>query len=406
MSAVRVISPETARRLNISAQRLSDTSQSLLETVRAIGCVQIDPISVVTRTQYLVMWSRVGSYDPAQFDALLWTDRTLFEYWAHCASIVLTEDWQIFHHMMRTYATDNGIWSTRVREWIAVNHELRDHVLEKIRSEGAQPLDAFEKLEVEGWASRGWTNQRNVNRMIDYLSAQGTLMISGRKGLRKYWDLTDRFLPAWTPRDELPTEEVVYRAVQKSLKALGVGRAADIKNHFIRGHYPGLDAALKRLEADGCISRVQIRENGKDWAGTWYIHTDNVPRLDHIEAGGFEPRTVLLSPFDNLICDRKRTEKLFNFNFRIEIYVPKEKRQYGYYVLPILHGDRLIGRIDPQMDRKAKRLTVNAVYAEPDAPDDAGGAIMEQIRALAGWLGAKDVTIAPNVPKMWKKAIR
>jgi len=201
---------------------------------------------------------------------------------------------------------------------------------------------------------------------------------------------------------------VVYRAAQKSLRALGVGRVKDIQQHYTRGRYPDLPTVLNDLETDGRIHPAQIVEDGQPWPGTWYLHADDLPLLDRLTKGDFQPRTTLLSPFDNLICDRARTEQLFNFDFRIEIYVPKDKRKFGYYVLPILHGDQLIGRIDPLFDRKHQRLHINATYAEPGAPMDkpTAAAIATAIENLAAFLGAADIAYSERVPKGWKRALK
>jgi uncharacterized protein YcaQ len=233
-------------------------------------------------------------------------------------------------------------------------------------------------------------------------------MVAGRSGLQKLWDLTERVLPEWTPCDVLDEREVTRRAVQKSLRALGVGTLKQINLHYTRYRYKELPTVLKELEAEGRIQRVEIAADGQTWKGPWYIHCDDLPLLERLENGDWQPRTMLLSPFDNLICDRARTEQLFNFDFRIEIYVPKDKRKYGYYVLPILHGDQLIGRIDPLMNRKDKALTVNSVYAEPDAPlnGETGKTVAGAIEELAVFLGAKTITYGANVPKGWKKALR
>ena len=153
------------------------------------------------------------------------------------------------------------------------------------------------------------------------------------------------------------------RAAQISLKALGVGTRTHIRNHFVRGHYGGVDHALRDLQMDGLIIRAQVVGEYGPWHGEWYIHRDDVPLLYHLESG-WSPRTVLLSPFDNLICDRARTLTMWGFDYMSEIYLPKSSRKYGYYVMPILHGDSIVGRIDPRMDRKTRTLIVNAVYAE------------------------------------------
>ena len=152
--------------------------------------------------------------------------------------------------------------------------------------------------------------------------------------------------------------------------------------------------------------QVQIVDQGQPWPGTWYVHGADLPLLDRLQTGEWQPRTVLLSPFDNLICDRDRTEVLFDFHFRIEIYVPKAKRQYGYYVMPVLFDDALIGRLDIKMDRKQQQLQVNAVYAEPDAPQDVGTAraVAGTVEDLAGFLGANEIIYGQVQPAGWAPA--
>jgi hypothetical protein len=371
--------------------------------VRELGCLQLDPISAVARSHLLVLWSRLGAYDPADLDALLWEEKRFFEYWAHCASIVLTEDYPIHSEMMRRYAGDESEWAQRTRDWMRENQALHDHVLGEIRARGPLLSRQLEDRRETDWESTGWTSGRNVSRMLDFLWIRGKLMVAGRTGGQKLWDLAERFLPEWTPHEELSRHEMVCRAAQRSLRALGVARPAHIGQHFIRGRYPGLARVLRELEKEGRIERVEINDNGHAWPGPWYVHTEDVPLLERLAAGEWEPRTTLLSPFDNLICDRKRTEELFGFRFRIEIYVPKEQREYGYYVLPILHGDRLVGRIDPTMNRKAKTLEVNAVYSE-DTPiaGEVAEATRQAVEGLASFLGAKEVVYGERVPAGWR----
>jgi hypothetical protein len=187
-----------------------------------------------------------------------------------------------------------------------------------------------------------------------------------------------------------------------------VGTLRHIKQHYIRDRYHDLEAVLADLRAEGLVQPVQIVDQGKAWPGEWFIHRDDVSLLGNLDDGVWGPRTTLLSPFDNLICDRARAEKLFNFDFRIEIYVPKDQRQYGYFVMPILHGDRLIGRVDPLMNRKEKRLHINAVYAEPNAPQDkaTGRAVAGAIRDLGAFLGATDIAYTERAPTGWQTALR
>jgi uncharacterized protein YcaQ len=404
-----VFSTQQVRRLAVLKQRLAGPrpapdAEGLLETVRHIGCLQLDPISVVARSNHLVLFSRVGPYDTKVLDELQWEHRALFEYWAHAASIVLTEDYPIHYARMRRFRTAKTGWVAEVHKWIEANQELHDYVLDTMRERGPVASKDIESKATVSWWSSGWTNDRNVTRMLDFLWAQGVIMVAGRQGQTRLWDLAERVLPEWTPREEIPEREAVRRSVERSLRQLGVARKREIDNNFTRSRYWDLESVLKDLQAESIIHRVTLQDPKVQKAGPWYIHRDDLQLIDQLSNGDWQPRTTLLSPFDNLIADRARTELLFNFEFRIEIYVPKDKRKYGYYVLPVLHGDRLIGRIDPAMDRKTGRLKVNAVFAEPDAPFDTGSgrAVGAAIHELARFLGAREIAYGERVPSEWR----
>ena len=409
------LTPTQARRLALTAQRLAGPrltpdAAGLLAAARALGCVQLDPISAVDRSHRLVWFSRVGAYDRAELDRVLYQERRLFEYWAHCASYVLTEDYPLHRHLMRAYRLDGGELSERTRAWLLQNDPLRRHLLREIRRHGPVPSRLLEESgeAPTSWISTGWTSGRNVSRMLDLLLMQGAIAVADRAGGQKLWDLAERVLPPWTPRDRLTEREVVRRAAEKSVRALGVGTLRHIRQHFIRGRYPGLPAALADLEKQGRLARVAVQDvpNGKSGPEPWYVHTDDLPQLERLTHGDWQPRTVLLSPFDNLICDRARSLQLFDFDFRIEIYVPPAKRKYGYYVLPIVHGDRIIGRVSPVMDRARSRLRIEAVYAELSAPTTrvVARAVAGAIRDLAGFLKAEAIEYDnTRVPEAWRK---
>lgn len=398
MSAIRTISSQTARRLAISKQHLSaQPAPAMLDLIRDLGCLQLDPISKVARTHLLVLWSRLQKYDVAELENLRWRDRALFEYWAHAASIVLTEDYPIHAVVMRHAAE-----SERTQAFINDNelHQLREHILDRIRAEGALGTNDFEHEQRTNETFSGWTNGRAVNRLMERLWTMGDLMVSERKGMARRWELTERFFPEWTPREEITPYEASYRAMQRAVKALGVARGKpEVNYHFTRHHYWEYATVLKKLLADGKLQQIAV----DGIAGDWLIHSDDVPLLDRIEAGDWAGRTTLLSPFDNLICDRARTERLWDFYFRIEIYVPQNKRQYGYYVLPILHQDRLVGRMDMAFEKQEKCLHVISTYAEDNAPDNIVPEIREAVGSLGKFLGAKSIRFGETMPKIWKK---
>ena len=408
-STPRTIDPVLARRLFVSRQHLAgrppgDGPDGILQVATDLACLQLDPISVVDRSHRLVLWSRLGRYDPTHLETVLWRERRLFEYWAHAAAIVCTQDYPIHSLLMRRYPSDRNAYNRRLRIWLAENQALRRSILRRIRAEGPLPSRALEDRAQLGWRSSGWTTGRNVERMLDVLWTQGRIMVAGREGLQRLWDLAERWLPPWAPTRRPPEREVVRLAAQRCLRALGVATARDIDRHFTAGRYPGLATVLDGLERTGRVERVCVVSEGVEWPGPWYVHADDLPLLERLQAGEWQPRTTLLSPFDNLIIGRERTERLFGFHFRMEIYVPKAARRYGYYVLPILHGDRLIGRVDPAVDRRRGRLVVNAVHLEPDAPASAGPAVAGALRDLAGFVGADDLELRQPPPAVWRHA--
>jgi uncharacterized protein YcaQ len=229
-------------------------------------------------------------------------------------------------------------------------------------------------------------------------------MIVDRRGLDRVWGLADEYFPESMPRDRLSEREVVRRSVRLSLGALGVATAKQISLHFVRGVYPNLQKVLAELARSGEIVPVEISDNRK-LPGQWFALASDVPLIERLAKREAVERTTLLSPFDNLICDRGRTQQLFGFEYRIEIYVPPAKRRYGYYVLPILHGDRLIGRVDSRLDKAKNVYVVSNVYAEPKAPRDTGTAraVRAAIDAMGEWLGVDEIQFGSA--QAWKSRL-
>lgn len=412
MSAIRSLSRQDARRLAISKQHLDGARRSqhgrsqtpLLDIIRDLGCVQLDPIRHVERTHRLVLWSRLGYFDKAALDNLRWQERSLFEYWAHAASLVLTEELPVHQWQMNFRADETrSSFARSYHKWFAseadVLYPLIDHVLAELAKNG--PMLSREFEEVGRYESR-WSNGRYTSRVLDYLWTTGQIMVYGRPGNQRLWGLASEFWPAGAVEAAWQAEQMTAFAAQKSLRALGVATSAQIKKHYTRSMYPGLPQVLKKLVAEGTIEPVHIVEKGELLKGDWYLHQADVPLLEQIQAGQWQPYTTILSPFDNLICDRERTELLWDFYYRIEIYVPKAKREYGYYVLPILHNDKLIGRLDAKMNRKSQTLELNNIYAEAKAPKNGRTlkALRQAIAQMALFLQATDIEWG-NVPEIW-----
>jgi uncharacterized protein len=398
-----------ARRRAIQAQHLHDalpaTPAGLHRAFQMLRCVQLDPISAVARSQVLVLRNRTAHAHinalNADFDTLHYGERRVFEYWAHCASLVLTEDFPIHRQRMQGYVKPNLLsttWATRTHSWVQDNDALRKQILRALKKHGPLPSNYFEDTAVRNYSGSGWNSGRNVDRMLSYLWLSGVVMVAGRTGMNRIWDLAERVLPDWTPRKTRADKALTRDAALHALRALGVGTLKHIKNHFVRDHYAELPARLDELQKSGEIIPLEI----SGLPGTYFAPADSADTMLDESA-----TTRLLSPFDNLICDRTRTESLFDFNFRIEIYVPAHKRKYGYYVLPILHGDRIIGRMSPAYDRATQVLTIERIFAEPSASraPAVARAIRAEIEQLGAFLGATSIKIGTTPPE-WKALSR
>ena len=327
-----------------------------MDVARSIRVIQIDSVAVAgAPTQYLVPFSRIGPYDRTILDRLVYQDRLLFHYFAHAASLVLMEDFPIFAWGMRPYAERTEKWAPRIVAWLKANDELRRSVMSKIRRHGPLRSRDLEDISAKHWESAGWNDGRNVNAMLERLWVQGDITVVGRDGNERMWDLASRWFANGSSRKRITDQVRSDRSVDLALRALGVATKSHVYFHFTRGRYPDLLGSLSRLVAGGEIIPATVA--GKRG---FYLHSKFA---DYAKAP-WRGRTVLLSPFDNLIADRTRDRTLFNFDFGIEIYVPLAKRKRGYYAFPILSGDRLIGSADLKYDKPSRRLVVQKLMFE------------------------------------------
>lgn len=268
----RVISSTIARRLAVTRQRLAGprpqaSSKGIMDVMADLRYLQIDPMRIVAPSHLLVLWSRLGYYDPSLLDRLLWKERRLFEDWAQATSIVLTEDYLIFSALKQGFAEDESTWAKKIRNWMEKNKSFSDYILDKLAQEGPLLSNRFDDRAVEDWASTGWTAERNVEMMLLFLKAQGKIMTSGRIRNQRSWDLTEHFPLNWVSREKLSQREVARRVTQSSLRALGVATAGQIRKHFVRGCYYELDRILAELEAENSTFRVKIHEGHNCWPG-------------------------------------------------------------------------------------------------------------------------------------------
>jgi uncharacterized protein len=370
--------------------------QAIYNIIDQIGCVQIDTLHMVRRSHYLVLWSRLGSYDPEEFDRLACSaDRRLFEGWQHAASLIpLTEyRFQLPHQRnLREHPTN---WYNR---WLndSVQREFVPQVLERVRREGALKVSDFES---DGHQGGTWWDWRPAKVALEFLFAYGELMISERIKFQRVYDLTERVLPDWTDRTEPTVEQRDRFWVERGARAMGVGlprHAGDYTWMKVSRSVPVVEALIK----DGLLIKIPgLLENGK--ASNLIIHRDNLQLLEKAADGALKAeRTTFLSPFDSLWWANRRDEQLWGFHQSLEAYLPAAKRHYGYFCLPILHKDRLVGRFDPKLERKTGTLRLKAFYLEPtvDPDEELVAALANSVRNFMDFHQSRDLVIEHSDP--------
>jgi len=307
----------------------------VLETVRRLGFLQLDPIATVATPQELVLWSRLGPFDTAELDRLLWVERKLFEWEAFIWPIEALP--LIRARMRRRRRAATSTWERRVQEFLRQNASFRRYVLRQLERRGPLLSRELEDRSIQGRREHRWYGNRHVAQLLELLHGRGEVAVVGRRSGQRRWDLAER----WYPESEvMPLREAERLLAEQRFRALGV-----------------------RLEQ-----------------GEWHAHPD-------VNDAPIPDRVTLLSPFDRLVHDRDRAEALFGFRYRLEMYVPPAKREYGYYVLPMLVGDQLVGRVEPRFDRRTRTLEVLGAWGDVSRLEEA-------LVSLAAFLGAEEVQSA------------
>lgn len=400
------LSLKEARRLMIGAQLLAGkppkrpTKQMMRDTIRHLGALQIDSISVVARSHHIVMWSRMGNHPPEWLDELLNSDRALFEYWAHAAAFVPIEHYPYFRRMMLEHRDGTGnAWSKRSRQWIQEHQELIDGVIAHVRDNGPVSSSSFAAPEgterARPWA---WYGNKPTNIALEVLWTNGTLMIDRREKFQRWYDLTERVHPTWDDRLIPSIEEERNTLAALALTALGVTTARWLPDYFRKNWGSGplpsraTHGILEHLVDTGFATPARIEGIADDA----YVQTALLDRKIPLS------RTTLLSPFDSLVWDRRRAAELFGFPLMLEAYTPAPKRQYGYFSLPILYRDQLVGRLDPKAERKTGLFVVKALHLEPwfagKDDDRFYAALATTLRDFASFNGCSNFAVERSVP--------
>jgi uncharacterized protein len=325
----RKVSREEARRIAVRAQLLDGSADGVLDTVRKLGFLQLDPIATVARPQHLVLWSRLGPFDTGELDLLLWDERKLFEW---NAFIWPVESMPLIKALMRKgRRATHYKWQQWRHNFVKDEAAFKRYILRELASRGPLPARELEDRSKQGRLEHRWYGTRYVNLMLESLHAFGDVAVAGRVGTHRLWDLAARVYPE---TETVPIREAERELEKQRFRALGV--------RLVKGE--------------------------------WVAHPD-------VSDEPVDSRVTLLSPFDRLVHDRDRAEALFDFHYRLEMYVPAAKREYGYYVLPILVGDELVGRVEPRFDRKTRKLEVLGTWDDTSRLDEALASLREFLGA-------------------------
>jgi uncharacterized protein YcaQ len=352
------LSLDEARRIAVRAQLLDEPRPTdLVEVVKQLTFVQLEPTAPIAPTADLVLWSRLGdAYEPDELQAALEQHESLFEL---DLMVRPMEDLALFKAAMAQWPERES-----TRRWLDDNDEFRGDVLEKLELDGALSARDIPDTSIVSWPSSGWNNNRNVMMMLQCLMMSGEVATAGRRGRDRVWDLAERVYHADIPT--IPFDEAQRIRAQRRLRSQGL----------VRNATPDLPVETTRVGDAGVEATVEGLK------GTWRVDPDAVGQP-------FVGRTALLSPFDGLVRDRKRMADLFEFDYALEMYKPVAKRRWGYYALPILHGDRLVGKVDAAADRERGTLVVHAIHEDAGFTSEVTAAVEAELEHLARWLGVR-----------------
>ncbi|MER9596925.1 MULTISPECIES: winged helix-turn-helix domain-containing protein [unclassified Mesorhizobium] len=379
------ISLAMARRIALAAQGFNDPRPTgtpdrrhLARVLARTGLLQIDSVSAVVRAHYMPLYSRLGRYKLALLDdAAVTRKRLVFEYWAHEASFLPVETYPLMRWRMQRAERGDEMY-LGLAKWGRERVAYIEDIYRAVVDRGPVAASALEGQKGSG----GWWGWSDAKHAFEWLFWAGRITTASRRGFERLYDLPERVLPPAILALPVPSAEDAHRELLRiSARAHGVATAGDLRDYF-RLSPADIKGRIEELVEAGELLPVRV----EGWDKTAYLHKDaRFPRK--IEA------RALLAPFDPVVFERSRTERLFDFRYRIEIYTPAEKRQYGYYVLPFLLGDRIVARVDLKADRPAGVLRVHAAYAEPGAPAETAAQLFEELKLMQGWLGLERIEV-------------
>ncbi len=384
------LSLSAARNLHLAAQGLLKKPRrraqpaDILSTVQRMSLLQIDTINIVARSPYLVLFSRLGNYQPQWLDNAL-SRGELMEYWAHEACFLPRSDFALVRHRM--LSPDKMGWKYR-QEWMNEHAAEIERLIAHIQENGPVRSADFEHPRK---GASGWWEWKPHKRHLEGLFTSGKVMVVERRNFQRVYDLTHRVMPHWDDQRDLLTQEAAETVMlENSARSLGIFRPQWLADYY-RLRQPMLKPVLERWQHERIVTPVCVEKLGEMW-----LHNALLPLLPQAEEGKLQAtHSAVLSPFDPVVWDRKRAEQLFDFNYRLECYTPAPKRQYGYFVLPLLHKGQLVGRMDAKMHRKTGVLEIIALYLEDGVKVTATleKGLTAAISDFAAWQGAREVAL-------------
>jgi uncharacterized protein YcaQ len=376
------ISAASARRIALAAQGFGVPRPAAVGTrqlnllLQRLGTLQIDSVNVFERSHYLPVVARLGPYDKELLDRLTLRPKAPYlEYWAHVATFIPRDDWGLWKWRMARMRDKYA----KPGSWVAEHPQMIRFVLDELRTNG--PMAASDIEHDENVRRGPWWGLSDIKEALEHLFVFGDVVTAGRKGFERVYALPEQILPPSLLDAEVPIDDAHRELVRRAVRAHGIGTAKDIADYY-RLYVATATRFLNELADAGEVERVTV----EGWKAPAYLATGaRIPR--RIETA------ALLSPFDPVVWERHRTERMFGFRYRIEIYTPAPKRVYGYYTLPALVDDRIVGRIDLKSDRQSGVLRVQSAWREADAPRGVEERLVPVLRELAAWQGLGDILV-------------
>jgi len=378
----------------LSQQSKPAQKTDVIGTIRKMELLQIDTIHVVARSPYFVLWSRLGNYSPNWLDELH-KEGLLFEYWAHAACFIPIEQFPLFRCKMTSALS--GWRNSEI--WRDNNKDIIEFVLTRIKEKGPTRSSDFER---KGSKNNGWWDWKEEKIALEFLWTHGELMIAYRDKFQRYYDLPERVFPGYN-QTTIPYDEAIEDQVERTVRVLGASRLNWISDYYRLSKVETLRIVKKLITAQKILTI-----NSKEWNEDILVHHSNAELMDSALSNKLKPkRTTLLSPFDPLIWDRKRTSELFDFDYSIECYLPANKRKYGYFCLPILFNDNLVGRVDTKANRQKKTFEIKSIHFEKDfvVTNQFKNDFCKMLLSCANWHQTPIVVLSENIPMAIKEAL-